>query len=253
MKTKMWVVVFIALTCLLSGCSKQKRIPFKELMLKNEMYYYSAELFNGIAFTLYDDGTLESELTVTDGEIKGPYKLWYENGNLAIKGNIFEWRGFARLRMPSVEDKVDNVTEFHYWNGKLQAWYENKQLAFDGNIFIDEFMGVQKMWYKNGQLFFEGSFVNGIEDGVHKAWHENGQLAAVTSFVNGEEDGVLKAWHENGQLAVETSYVNGEKDGVHKEWYENGQLAVEMSYVKGREKSWKEWDENGIMTDQWPR
>ena len=83
------VLSILLVSVLLIGCS-EKRVLEDLLINKGNdtesLMYYKNELFNGISFTVYENGQLKSEYNYKDGLKDGFSTRWYENGVLEFRG-----------------------------------------------------------------------------------------------------------------------------------------------------------------------
>jgi len=159
--------------------------------------------------------------------INGPYKSWYENGQLKVE---CEYKCFRP-------------------EGPYKSWYENGELILECGYKDGNFEGPYKSWYENGQLRLKCEFKNAQREGLSKSWYENGQMKEECEYKNDQIKGPYKKWYENGQLERECEYKSGNFEGLCKTWYENGQLWYECEYKNEQEFSYKVWHENGQLVD----
>ena len=176
MRTKHYLLTLLILT-ILFGCGK-KRVPFFELKKENAVWYYEGQLFNGIAFQMWDGTVVKEQATMKNGEIHGARKTWYRNGQLR--------------------------SEWDYKHGKkhgvLRLWHDNGQLQSESHSVDDLGQGVTKEWYENGQLMIESYQKDSNVTGLYKQWHNNGQLAREAKYdFGGVIQGTEKKWDKNGK------------------------------------------------------
>ena len=139
--------------------------------------------------------------------------------------------------------------------------------------------------YPNGQTEYEWNYCNGGKHGIQKGWHENGKLSFEQNYVNDYMDGQQKSWYYNGNLQSENNYkfttenINclSENTGWQKEYFENGVLKEEEYFNEitykweklivyredgsmrelrefiGTEILCKEYDEKGVIINEWKR
>jgi len=110
----------------------------------------------------------------------------------------------------------------------------------------------EKQYYENGNIESESEVnENGQLHGVTRIYHENGQLLGEISFTNDiQDDGEFISYHENGRKAKELTYLNNLLNGPFYEYHKNGQLIIEGLYNNGVITFLKEWDENGVLTNE---
>ncbi|MBC8294289.1 MAG: hypothetical protein H8E55_00615, partial [Pelagibacterales bacterium] len=97
----------------------QERVLFDELSDENYDLFgimmYENDLFNGVSFKNYDDGTLLSEQLYKDGKKDGSYKYYNKNGTLSSEETY-------------KDGKMDGLSK---------RWYENGQLEYERNYIGD--------------------------------------------------------------------------------------------------------------------
>ena len=147
-----------------------------------------------------------------DGKLDGPWKGYYENGQLRSEGN-------------------------HKSNKKVGLWkeyYENDQLRSEGNFKGKSWKdGPWKEYYENGQLWKEGNYKLHGKVGLWKEYYENGQLWKEGNF-KGQEDGLWKEYFKDGTLKSERDYFPSVSPSElpSREWYLNGQLKSQFTNFK---------------------
>lgn len=94
----------------------------------------TGEVYNGLAYTLFDDGNIESYSYYVDGEEDIQSVEFYYNGKLK---NYCEFK--------------DGLIE-----GEMIQWAENGQMIYYGKYENDEIKSLKK-WDENGELLEEKS------------------------------------------------------------------------------------------------
>ena len=110
-----------------------------------------------------------------DGEKDGPWKFYFDNGQLICEENY-------------VKGKREGLSK---------TYQENGNLSQEGNYKNDNQDGFWKWYHENGQVEREGNIKDDKQDGVWKDYYENGQLKTEFNF----KDGDLishKCWDEDG-------------------------------------------------------
>lgn len=133
------------------------------------------------------------------------------------------------------------------WTGVLSNWYENGQKHYELPIVNGKYDGVCQFWYANGQKKCEDTYVNGKMEGVRREWYSNGQKASEDTYVNGNMHGRCVGWFENGVKQYEAMLRNWLEVGYARFWHKNGQLHTEKFYEDGIVKTFREWNENGVL------
>ena len=94
----------------------------------------------------------------------GPYKSYYENGQL----------------------KEERTYKDGKQDGSFKTYYDNGQLEIEGTYKDGNQNGPVKLYHENGQLGGEGTLIDGKEDGLFKWYYENGQLKEERTYKDGE-------------------------------------------------------------------
>lgn len=164
--------------------------------------------------TKYENGQIKEKFFVTktkDGSFvnEGVYEKWYQNGQLALKG---EYSGGKKIN-------------------KWVQWYESGKIENEAFFENDSLNGAFKQWYENGQKKAEGVVKMGKKTGQWDQWFEDGKMASRQSYLdNGKLNGNQFFWHENGKKSYEVSYLNGMRDGAWSYWDKAGKLIVERNF-----------------------
>ena len=62
-----------------------KEVEYSKLRKTFGLYFYSDELYSGLAFKLYENGQKQSEGTLKNGSAHGLATTWYENGQKKLE------------------------------------------------------------------------------------------------------------------------------------------------------------------------
>ena len=144
-----------------------------------------------------------------NNESFGPYKEWYDNGQLSVTGtdkSNYEREG-EWLEFYKDGSKKD---EAEYINGKytlINHWDENGKQTLKNGTGYTEFYS---------KPFFEGDdpefhFREYKDYVAHGVWKEteNDILKQLVNYNNGKRDGVMETYYNNGNLEKRTIYENG--------------------------------------------
>lgn len=160
----------------------------------------------------YDKGNpkkLESKQIDTN-ESSGPYKEWYDNGQLAKSGadksdyeREGEWLQFYK--------DGSKKEEAEYIDGKYKLknyWNENGEQTLKNGTGYCEFYS--KPLFKTSEpKFHHREYKNYLAHGVWKE-SENNILKELANYNNGKRDGVMETYYNNGNLEKRIIYKNGE-------------------------------------------
>ena len=109
----------------------------------------------------------------------GPYKQYYETGELRGEGNYFKGEEDG----PYIEYGKD---------GKIYK----KGVYTRGRDSID---GLETRYYRNGQKQSEETYKDGNYDGLSTRWYENGQKQSEVTIKDGKQK-KKKNWNEDGSV-----------------------------------------------------
>ena len=187
-----------------------KRINIKDIEEIDYTTYYKGEPFTGICFHANIDGSLKSETTFEDGIQNGPYKEWYENGQLE-----------------SEYEHVSLKTGVIVRDGLHKEWYENGNQRSVFYFKNGQKNGPYHAFYENGNPYGQVEKVNGLSHGLAVFYDFNGLKKRTAVYSSGVCDGLLCTFHSNGVKASEIMIKQNKRDGLFKEWNEKGDLINE--------------------------
>lgn len=106
-----------------------QRVPYDSLDYIDYCMCLNGEPYSGVAFSLYDNGRLEFEVTFRDGIRMGLRRAWFDSGVLSEECTMF--KGVL--------------------HGKKREWHRNGQLAEEAEYEIGILVR-QKCWDEHGGL-----------------------------------------------------------------------------------------------------
>jgi antitoxin component YwqK of YwqJK toxin-antitoxin module len=107
-----------------------KRVELKDItqIQDGDLYYYvlktplettgNKEKVNGIVFSNYNNGKTMEEYTYKEGNLYGPFKVYFPNGNIRSEGNLYGWNHEGIYKEYHVNGRLKRKTD--YRNGT--AW-----------------------------------------------------------------------------------------------------------------------------------
>lgn len=149
-------IAILLVTLVFNSCQdKEEKAPKSSLVLKNNLLYKigSDKPFTGRERALVKNKIIEYD--VKDGLKHGDFKMYFENGNIELQGQI---------------DSNRNV-------GKWQYFYQNGQIESEGNFNFDHPDGKWIWYYSDGKRKEEGVYYNGVRVGM---WFQYDSSGAVT-------------------------------------------------------------------------
>jgi antitoxin component YwqK of YwqJK toxin-antitoxin module len=147
---------------MLVSCSP-KKIDKNGFTIKNNIVYRndSNAPFTGLVKSKTEGKNFE--YYVKDGLKNGEFKITFENGNLIMKGNIFN-------------DKNEGKWAYYYLSGELES---------EGNFKHDKPDSIWVWYFPGGKVKEKGIFVNGLREGMWKMYDELGNVSMEKEYKNG--------------------------------------------------------------------
>ncbi|WP_299818052.1 toxin-antitoxin system YwqK family antitoxin [uncultured Pontibacter sp.] len=173
---------------------------------------------NGKKTSYYDDGELETEYFLKNGELHGQFKSYYRNGQLQKQGFFAD--GNENGKFIEYDSLGSKKVEYYMLNGELNG---------------------TALLYEQGKKSIEKNYVNGVQTGKYTEYYydeESGNLnfKITGATKNGENDGKWVSYFiEDGKEEVVAygNYKNGVKHGEVKEFI--GADTIEIAnYTDGR-------------------
>jgi antitoxin component YwqK of YwqJK toxin-antitoxin module len=273
------IILLLTLTLFTNLIIAQEKKEYYDNGQLRSIKNYVDTIEHGSFIYYYDNGTLSEKGTMKNGELEGeywsynkeeileeyytykngykvgPFKAFWETGELKVEGTYRKntvrydepYRiGVYKAYLPNGEIGIsakfgidEDNEEILIGKGMNNDYYEtdnpyNYKLKEEVNLLDGEYHGVSKEYYENGQLKAKGEFIKGEEVGKHKEYYNNGQLKSNTTFLDGNKIGLYEEYLENGSPSKKGN--NGEKGGgfgpyygeignwTYWKYYSNGQL-----------------------------
>ena len=105
----------------------------------------------------------------------GPYKLFFENGDIKIQGNYYDGKA----------------------EGHFVYYYRGLELRSEGDFKNGKRTGLWKTYHINAILSHEGSYEMGLKHGLHKYYATNAQIVRQINYYYGEPHGQFVVWYES--------------------------------------------------------
>lgn len=109
---------------------------------------------------------------------------------------------------------------------------------------------IETMNYKDGS---KGIFekLNEKHHGLWTILYPSGQKKWERQHYKARTHGFDRKWNNLGQLTEEQNFWRNNLDGTSRKWFDNGVLKQEGSWKMGRCLYMKNWDENGILIEEY--
>lgn len=201
---------------------------------------------------IFSRGIMLSEgITDAFGKKQGPWKEYYESGELLASGNYKnglrtgEWTFYHRNGKTEQKgffgpkESPDGEWTYYYESGNLLK----KELYVDG-----ELDGEYVEYSDSGKVIVQGNYSEGFETGE---WNYSiGDVLEKGTY----RDGVQVDWWEqraksDGQLIFKGKFQDGIPEGKHSWYYPDGSKKMEGFFNNGlREGDWKYFNTDGSLS-----
>jgi len=160
---KHFSVLIILFSIVFTACGK-KEIPKSSLIIKDNLLYKrgSDVPFTGREKALVDKKIIEYD--VKDGLKHGEFRIYSEEGNIEIQGQL---------------DSNRNV-------GKWQYFYPNGEIESEGYFNLDHPDGKWIWNYSDGKRKEEGEYINGNRVGMWYQYDNNGKRISEYNYELGD-------------------------------------------------------------------
>lgn len=213
------VIPFLAM---ILACDTSRPRDLSTLVRQGDTYLEreTMEPYNGPAFELFEEdstgvrrsgqladgqwhGTYEEyhpndqlhlQVSYENGIKRGPYEVYYENGQLRERGSF---------------------NESGEMQGPYESYHENGQLRVRGTYVAGQRDGPWETFYDDGQPQMVSREQLGISHGRQEWYYPNGQLKEFWTFSDGELNGPSASYLEDGIVRTSGSYADGERCGAH--------------------------------------
>ncbi|NOQ71771.1 MAG: hypothetical protein GQ574_07215 [Crocinitomix sp.] len=164
------------------------------------LYDSKLDTVNFVLQEYYINGEMKRTGPVKDSIVHGAWEYFYDNGNLAEKGNYIiddslnngNWS--LSYKLPLLDNNGDTIVEYDSWISS-----DAKRAREKKNLHVCK-EGFWEFYYEDGQLKAKGNYKNGWSIGKWVEYAPNGQLILESNFKNTEPDGEWRYWYPNGQL-----------------------------------------------------
>ncbi|MCW9066243.1 MAG: hypothetical protein OQJ78_08085 [Ignavibacteriaceae bacterium] len=160
---KHFFVIIILFSVVFAACGKEE-IPKSSLIIKDNLLYKEG---SNVPFTGREKALVENKIVeydVKDGVKHGEFRIYSEEGNIEIKGQL---------------DSNRNV-------GKWQYFYPNGEIESEGYFNLDHPDGKWIWNYSDGKRKEEGVYNNGVRIGMWYQLDSSGTVKYEHDYKSGE-------------------------------------------------------------------
>ena len=200
---------------------------------------------NGLETLYASDGRKQSETTYHLGVKDGPWREFYDNGNVRIEGR------FRRGQKDGLETRYTETGEkssqcnFHLGQleGKRIEW-TGRQKVYEANFSKNLLDGDLQKWHSNGTLELSAHYCAGTQEGPEQPLVFRRQKILRDQLRGGQANGEYREWFASGQPKYFATFKNGLPEGKFQEWFADGAIKGQGQYSEGSPDGvWKEWYE----------
>jgi len=156
-------LIFIAAILFLISCSESPKKEKIEIKFDTLIHDDNGNLFTGTKKGTVNGKTIEYD--VVSGVKHGSFKIYGQNGNIEIEGQI-------------KENKNDGFWKYYYPDGTLES---------EGNFINDLVEGKWFWYYPSGKLKETAEYKNGLRNGKVIMYDEEGKIISEKLFEIGDE------------------------------------------------------------------
>ena len=179
-------------------CDNRKIANCHKLVLFDEAtgnYYTKKDsriLYSGDCVTCYQNGQLQSQISILNGKQDSLGLEYYESGCLQSK--MFFLGGELDGEITFYFDSTNNKAQSEFFKDGIR---NGRSIEFENNS-------------ANDTIIYT-TFKNNKFDGIKKEFHPNNMVYRIIEYKNGLQDGIQKIYNPDGKLEMEISFKNGKK------------------------------------------
>lgn len=201
---------------------------------------------------VFNEGVLIGEgLLDAMGKKQGPWKEYYESGEIMAKGNYKNGNRVGQWLFYHKNGKIEQEGSFTSKgipDGEWKYYYETGQVLKEETFMNGENDGDYTEYNDSGKVIVKGQFSEGFETGLW--FYEIGDIREEGTYTDGVQTGKwTQSSQLDGKLIFEGSYSDGKPDGKHTWFFPGGSKRVEGRYSMGiKEGDWKYYYEDGSIS-----
>lgn len=178
----------------------------------------------------YEGGQLMETGTIKDGVRSGPWKTFFESGSPQTEAEYN--KGMLKLINAWNEEGQQTVTA---GEGTYSGYAEGSGMLETGLVKGGLRAGLWQTFYPDAEtIMVEVEYVEGKLEGTQKSYHENGQLSAEGKVSNDHRVGDWTWYSADGVVESTATFVDGKKDGVQYFYDSSGELLRTETYSNGK-------------------
>ena len=221
---------------------------YRNGVLAKSIPYDDGKVGSGEMVDYHSIGSVNIKLQVSEGKANGPFKSFYDSGELYRTGQQKEGdligERITYFKSGEVSYK-ENYLEGQL-DGEYVSYYRDGQIDVTGQYKEANKIGKWEYFFRNGNKSRVQNFdEKGKENGLETNYTKGGWKISEHTYSNGEVD-TYKFFNEAGEILSEGERKGG--DLKYVSYFQNGIKSVEGDYNKeGRDGEWKFYDYNGSV------
>lgn len=182
----------------------------------------SPEYKEGLNQTYFENGKLQSEFFIKDGQYHGYSKDWYENGQLssyskylngvAVDTFISYYENGQIMNLKTYKDGDEISSKYYYENGQIHEDHFYKDLKLINKQRIS--------YFPDGTKEFEITIDQGTFEGPAVYYYHNGKPKYKGKYKQGQKDGVWYKLDSNTSLPIDSDKFDFNKPRQFKETWD---------------------------------
>ena len=134
--------------------------------------------------SFYNTGEPNLITSVEKGNLRGAFKRYYKNGNIAEEGTMKEG----------------------YYVGPYKSYFQTGQLQVECTYKKGELNGYYTLYYKNGNIHSQGWYINDQPEQTWTSYNPDGTLNEVDYYIDGKINGSSNVYGPNNKIAAKYIY-----------------------------------------------
>ncbi len=224
-----------------------KTISFNDIQTISDKYCYKGTIFNGCIFWSYENGQIQSQKQIKDGEVNGKVVTYFYDNNYS-KEDYIDSTKLSGLKIQLEELLIG-------FNAILKDSISNNKLLRD--YIINSIQGYEKL-YKLKSRYIKNR-LKGKKLELFRKYielNQNSERCNQNILTVRKEFGVIKNQISNEEnkpvyfpkIEIIYSQNNQLKNGIYLTFYPNQKLKEKGQYVKDLQNgTWQFYFENGII------
>ena len=201
--------------------------------LINSISFYAKDTLQG-RNEIFTDRGLKKIYNYRNGNLNGPYKVFYSDGNILNQGFYDEDELEGDRITYSQSGQVMSV-ENMYRNITLSTDYYNTKGELESTLVYDHKSGAVTQSINNGAFTSSFELKNGFLNGKYLRKDKNNKTILEGDYKCGSPINVYKEYGPNDTILLEQTYYNGLINGVSKNYDLTGHLKITSEYNFGVE------------------